>query len=160
MALSPHLGETGRPGHPWSSFPAMTTDTQSLARGVLESLDDDRLVLRLPHTEYRLRLRLTVPRSEIVVPPSKRIRGTIRAEALRLHPASGGGRFIEPIWGEPRIVAGTVLAIDEAQRTVLVDAVVPIVLATREDQDFAVIAPGGLVNGHVRSGATFTPVPG
>ncbi|MDY7108665.1 MAG: hypothetical protein SYC29_08505 [Planctomycetota bacterium] len=135
----------------------MISDTQTIARGLVESLDDDGLVLRLPQTDYRLRLKLTVPASEIAVPPGKRIRGTIRAEALRMHPAAGGGRFIEPIWGEPRVVAGTVLAVDEEQRTVLVDAVVPFLLTAREDQDFSVLEPGGLVNGHVRSGATFTP---
>jgi hypothetical protein len=135
----------------------MTTDRQSFARGILESLDDDGLLLRLPQTEYRLRLKLTVSASGVGVPPGKRIRGTIRAEALRMHPASAGGRFIEPIWGEPRVVAGTILAVDEGQRTVLVDAVVPFLLTVREDQDLATLAPGGLINCHVRSGATFTP---
>lgn len=138
----------------------MSIETQTVARGILEALDIDGIILHPPHTDYHLRLRLNVPASQITVPPGKRIRGTIEAEAMRMHPAAGGGRFIEPISGEPRIVAGTVLAVDEAQHRVLIDAGVPMSLIAAEDQDFAVIEPGGLVNCYVRSGAAFTPFPG
>ena len=87
----------------------------------------------------------------------KHVRGVIDAKALRIHAAAGGGRFIEPIVGEPRIVAGAVLAVDEPGRRVLVDVAVPMWLHTDAGQDFTVFEPGGLVNGHVASGATFAP---
>jgi hypothetical protein len=138
----------------------MSTETQSIARGILEALDPDGLILHLPHTDYRLRLRLAAAASRVTIPPGKRIGGTIEAEALRMHPAAGGGRFIEPVSGEPRIVAGIVLAVDEAQRRVLIDAGVPMSLIAAEDQDFDAIEPGGLINCYVRSGAAFTPLPG
>ena len=38
----------------------MPVDTEAIARGVLESISDDELVLSLPGTDYRLSLRPTV----------------------------------------------------------------------------------------------------
>ena len=136
----------------------MTTDTQpgALARGILESLTDDELVLAIPHTAYRLHLVPTVAAGEVDVPVGKRIRGVIEAQALRIHPARGGGRFIEPVWGAPRIVAGEVLQVDQANQRVLVDASVPMWVAA-EGQDLGALTEGQLVNFYVRSGATFSP---
>ncbi len=92
----------------------MSTDVQpeALARGTLESIEDGRLVLAVAHSEYRIHLTLTVPAAEIDVPVGKRIKGVIHASALRMHAARGGGRFIEPVWGAPRIVAGIVKHVD------------------------------------------------
>ena len=133
-------------------------DSQSLARGVLDSVGNDLLVLRVSGTDYKLHLVPTVPAGEIATPPGKRIKGTIRATALRMHPAQGGGRFIEPVWGAPRIVAGQVMAVDGEKNRVLVDACVPIWVRAPEGQDSSVIREGELINFHVESGATFTPV--
>ena len=123
---------------------------------MLQEIEDGHIVLRVPHTDYALRLRLA---NEAAAPAEvgKRVRGVIDARALRIHAAAGGGRFIEPISGEPRIVAGVVLAVDEPARRVLVGAAVPMWLHTDEGQDFTVFEIGGLVNGHVASGTTFTP---
>ncbi len=138
----------------------MNTDLQpkALARGTLASIDDGQLVLAVDHTDYRIQLAMTVPAGEIDVPVGKRIKGVIHATALRMHPARGGGRFIEPVWGAPRIVAGTVVTVDEANRRVLVDAGVPMWVTAPPGQDFSVIGEGELVNFYVESGATFRPV--
>ena len=142
------------------SCSAVTTDVQpeALARGTLVSFDDDCLVLAVPHTEYRIHLVPTVPAGEINVAVGKRIKGVIQAKALRIHPASGGGQFIEPVWGAPRIVAGKVIAVDEPNGRVLVDVSVPMWVTAPDGQDFSVIRPGELVNFYVESGATFRPV--
>jgi hypothetical protein len=126
-------------------------------RAIVHSLNGEQIVLHLPHTDYLLHLRLTVPAEQLGAVIGKRIKGTIEADALRLHPASGGGRFIEPVMGEPRNVAGTVLVADEAAGRVLVNAAAPIWLNTRDDQDFSVIREGHLINGHVQSGVRFIP---
>jgi len=109
-----------------------------------------RIVLHLAHTDYDLHLALAVPASRIEVPVGKRIRGVIEASAMRIHPAHGGGRFIEPVVGEPRIVAGTVEAIDEAANRVLVESAAPLWLSMMQIQDRSVVEAGGLVNCHVR----------
>ncbi len=138
----------------------MTTEAQTLARGVLESLNDDELVLAVSGTNYRLHLVPTVTVGEITTPVGKRIKGVIQANALRIHPAKGGGQFIEPVWGAPRIVAGKVLSIDEADGRLLVDAGVPMWVKAPSGQDFSVIREGALVNFYVESGAGFRPVIG
>lgn len=131
-------------------------ESRALARGILAELDDERLVLALPGTEYRLHLRPTVSGAEITTPLGKRISGTIRATALRMYPARAGGLFIEPIWGEPRIVQGTVLAVDAGR--VLVDVSVPMWVTLQEGQDVSGLAEGQMVNFYVRSGASFRPI--
>lgn len=138
----------------------MSTGVQpeSLARGVLESLTGGRVVLAVGGTSYRLHLDSAVPAGEITTPVGRRIKGTIHANALRMHSARGGGRFVEPIWGAPRIVAGRVVAVDEPARRVLIDAGVPMWVTPPEGQDMSVIREGVLVNFYVESGAVFRPI--
>jgi len=134
------------------------TKPDTLARGILESLTDEELVLAVPHTEYKLHLVPTVPAAEFNKYVGKRIRGVIEAVALRIHPARGGGCFIEPIWGAPRIIAATVCSVDEAGRRVLVDAGVPMWVTAPEGQDLSELHEGQLVNFYVQSGTSFRPV--
>jgi hypothetical protein len=137
-----------------------TTTDDGIARCVLHSVTDREIVLAVPGSEYRLHLVPTVPASAIATEPGKRIRGRIEARALRMHGTTGGGRFIEPVWGAPRIVAGAVRSIDEASGCVLIDPAVPVWVSPPDDQDRSVIRVGDLANFYVESGATFTPVEG
>ena len=139
----------------------MPTDdaTRALTRGVLESLDDNEIVLAVHHTEYKLHLSLT-PAQDITASVGSPLKGTIHARARRQHAARGGGRFIEPVWGAPRIVAGRVRAVDGPQRRLLVDAGVPMWVEAPKDQDLGVIRAGELVNFYVESGACFQPASG
>src|SRR5690606_29435424 len=127
------------------------TKPQYLVRGVLESLSEHELVLHLPNTDYRLKLVPGVPASAITTPVGRRITGVIHADALRIHVASGGGRFIEPVIGSPRIVAGKILELDEAQRQVVVDVAVPMIVTTMEHQRFDILAVGSMANFYIRS---------
>jgi len=135
-----------------------TTDPKAIARLILESVGDDKIILTVPGTDYRLHLVPAAPAGQISTPPGKRLKGTIHARALRVHPARAGGRFMEPIDGMPRIVAGAVLKLDAEARQAIVDVGVPIIVSMREDQDLAALAEGELVNFYVESGATFTPL--
>jgi len=133
----------------------MTTATvNEIARGVVESADAGRLVLRIPQTDYRLQL---VPTGPISTPVGKRIKGVIHAKALRLFATQGGGKFIEPVIGEPRIVAGMVIAVDALARRVLVDVSVPMWMTLDDRQPKLEVAVGELVNCYVESGINFTP---
>ncbi len=135
--------------------------TEAVARGVLEEVREDRLVLAIAHTDYRLHLVPTVPAARLQPHLGKRVKGTIHARALRIHPAAGGGRFIEPVWGTPRIVAGKVLSADPGTKEAVIDLTVPFVVRTMEEQVFeGILEPGRLVNFYVETGATFTPVEG
>ena len=108
----------------------------------------------VPGTGYRLELQ--VPEG-CDAPIGRRIRGRVRGQALRMHRTGAGGNFIEPLDGRPRIVQGTVLAIDPTANEVLLDLVVPIRLEMFEGQSAGEFATGEMVNFYMHPGATFTP---
>ena len=135
----------------------MTTDQQAgaVARGLLESLQENSIVLAVPGSSYRLKLALNGSSSAISTPVGKRIKGTIEARALRVHPARAGGKFVEPVWGEPRIVQGMVKG--REHNRLLVDVSVPMWVTLDERQNPAEFPNGQMVNFYVESGTTFTP---
>ncbi len=129
----------------------MPAEANAVAKGVLRSVSDDVMVLDVPGTEYQLHL----VHAELSTPPGKRIRGVIHATALRMHPVAAGGRFIEPIYGAPRIIAGTVTAVDEVNRRVLVETALPMWVTWPDGQDTSFLREGQLVSFHVESGVRF-----
>ena len=138
---------------------APATGSLPQVRAVLHAVSPGRIELALPHSDYLMHLGLEVDQGRLAVPPGKRIRGEVSATAMRFHQAAGGGRFIEPVIGEPRIVAGTVLAVDRAAGRVLIDCAMPIWVRPEEaDQDWSVFQERALVTGYLRSGMVFTPV--
>ncbi len=135
-----------------------TLQDQAVARGRLVELHEDKIVIGVPGTEYQLQLVSTVPSDAIATEVGKRIRGTIHARALRMHASSAGGRFIEPVWGPPRIVSGTVLGVDADQNRLLVDVSLPMWVAMHDGQQADAFTSGQMVNFYVESGTTFTPL--
>lgn len=133
----------------------------TLARGVLESVsertktDPGHIVVSFPNTSYETHLR---PTAEITAEIGKRIIGTIRVEARRLDVVDTGGKYIEPVYGQPRRIQGRVIAIVPETNSVVADCGMPVHLhltdARQKASDFA---QGDLVTCDVRDGATFTP---
>jgi len=115
------------------------------------------IVLRIPHSSYELRLKLAPGVDVAAMSAGKKVTGVIEGHAQRLHPAGAGGRFIEPVAGEPRIIAGTIHAAEASAQRLLVDAGAPIWLTTEQGQDFSILQPGRMVNGYVTTGTTFRP---
>jgi len=133
----------------------LTSQTMpEIAEFKLVSLDAGFGIFAVPGTGYRLTLQ--VPEG-FDAPIGRRIRGRVRGRALRMHRTGAGGNFIEPLDGRPRIVQGTVLAIDLAADEVLMDLVVPIRLEMFEGQSASEFATGEMVNFYMHPGATFTP---
>ena len=133
----------------------MTSQTlPEIAEFKLVSLDAGFGIFAVPGTGYRLTLQ--VPEG-FDAPIGRRIRGRVRGRALRMHRTGAGGNFIEPLDGRPRIVQGTVLAIDLAADEVLMDLVVPIRLEMFEGQSASEFATGEMVNFYMHPGASFTP---
>lgn len=129
-----------------------------VARLVLESRTSEHVVVSIPGTSYRLTLTPTVPPQTIPVADGKRLLGVLRGKAQQMHVASAGGRFIEPVYGHPRIVQGTIQSIDRERNRVLVQMVVPAWLDVAAGQSASEFVPGQLVNMYVESGMTITPV--
>ena len=119
---------------------------------VLDSMTDGLGVFTIPGTQYRLHLTVSEGLEDLV---GSRVRGRVQGRSLRMHHSPAGGNFIEPLEGRPRIVQGTVLAVDPDAHEVLVDLVIPIRLAIPEDQPTSAFATGDMVNFYMEPGASF-----
>lgn len=133
----------------------MQSTASDITRAVLQQLDGDKIILAIPSTDYQIHLVCSGKTSAHV---GKRIQGVIDIKALRMHKASAGGSFIEPIYGHPRVVQARVLAIDLAKNRLLCEVVVPMWVEPFDGQSAADFNAGDMVNFYAQSGATFTPV--
>lgn len=144
--------------HPSSSAepigsPIVTAQTlNEIAVFRLESLADGVGEFSVPGTQYHLNLDVEDDLSAFI---GQRVRGRVHGRALRMHRAAAGGNFIEPLQGRPRIVQGTVLAVDPSNQEVILDLVVPIRVAMAEDQSATGFATGEMVNFYMEPGTRF-----
>ncbi len=122
---------------------------------MLEELGDEQIVFAVPGTEYRLSLAFEDGGNTLTSQLGKRIKGRIHATALRMHVAQAGGRFVEPMWGAPRIVSGVVRTVDEAKNRLLVDVAVPMWVTMAHGQQATDFGEGQMVNFYVTSGTSF-----
>lgn len=136
----------------------MSVEQAAIARLRLESVTDVKAVLGIPNSDYQLHLVPNVPASQLQPYVGKRVKGVIEARALRMHPADGGGIFIEPVIGTPRIVQGRAIAVDQAGNRLLMHLGVPVWVTLHAGQTASDVALDRLLNFYVESGATFTPV--
>lgn len=154
MDATNDMNDLHPPTAPSSASPEQIDD---LCRVRMGALRGESLEVVVPGTDYRLQLRLEGDPSALPE-PGKRLRGVIAGNALRMHRAVAGGRFIEPVMGHPRIVQGTVMAIEPAANRMLADAVVPMWLTLDPGQSVREFATGDLVNFYCQSGMRFTPM--
>lgn len=134
---------------------SQTATKDALTIGRLVGKDDDTITLEIPGTSYKIKL--ACESSQVTTEIGKLISGTIHAKSLRMHGMAGGGRFIEPVWGQPRIVAGTIRAVDQDAGRVLVNVAVPMWVTCPEGQDFGILEPGSMATFYVESGTSFEP---
>jgi hypothetical protein len=88
-----------------------------LVTGLLFEIGDGTIVLALRGTDYRLHLAVSGPVTAAV---NKPITGRITVAARRVDVVGRGGRYIEPIYGRPRRLQGTVIDTDAAANTITV----------------------------------------
>ena len=138
-----------------SAPPATDLSTQPRVKGKLLERRDGMVVLGLPGTDYRLHLAL-----EIGLPADvgDMVTGTIHATARRVDVISGGGRYLEPVFGRPRRVQGRIVGGHVPSRALYVNAAAPIICtlsdARQQAGDFSI---GQLVSFDVEPGAVFKP---
>ncbi len=129
------------------------------ARGTLKEVlparpgSDSMVVFEVPNTSYQLYL---IPTTPVRTEPGKRLIGTITARARRIDVVQTGGRYIEPVFGRPRRIQGSVVAV--AGDAVVVDCGVPVhCTPTDARQAASQFEVGQFVSFDVLEGATFTP---
>jgi len=141
--------------------PAPTTAIDpSLARGTLASHTPARegrpgvVILTFPNTSYESEF---VAAGAVRAKVGQRSVGTIRADAQRVDIVKTGGRYLEPVYGSPRRIQGTVVTADNAANTLTINASVPFVCKLTDQRQRAVaFEPGQMVTCELRPGASFT----
>lgn len=149
-----------------SAAPAASTIAKGILKDVVAptALQPGYIVFTIPGTSYQLHLR---PQGDIRSAPGQRIKGSIRCQARRVDRSGTGGRFVEPVFGRPRRLQGTVIGHDTSANAIIIDAGgsavpgfdggLPITCvlsdARQKPGDFQV---GDLVGFDVFEGATFT----
>ena len=131
-----------------------TKHDELTVRGRLAARQSGSIEIVIPETAYKLHL---VCEEDVLGDIGDAVRGVVTAVALKIHVAAAGGRFISPMNGEPRIIAGHVLSMSTAEGTAVVQSIIPLEIRV-EDSDFlSSLTVGELVNFHVRSGASWQP---
>ena len=111
------------------------------AMGTILRLDDGVAVFAPAGTRYELRLQTTAA----TLPVGKPIKAGIRVAARKVLTVCGGGNFITPIQGPPRILQGWIVQLEE--RTMVLNCGVPIVVALPLDQGAYDLTHGALAVG-------------
>jgi hypothetical protein len=130
----------------------------NLTHGILLEAKPDSIILGLPGTDYQLHLALADPLPPELTPgPTALVTGTIKAKARRMDVVRTGGRYIEPVYGRPRRVQGSIISLDASDNTIIVHCAPGCVvdctlMAGQRAADFAI---GALVSFDVERGATF-----
>lgn len=129
-----------------------------LCRGVFEKLlpatstTPEHVVISILDTSYQMHL---IPDGPVKGRAGHRIVGVVRAKARRIDVVKTGGRYVEPVFGRPRRVQGTVIAIESGN--VVVNAGIPIwVEPTDARQKAADFEVGQFVSFDALDGASFT----
>jgi hypothetical protein len=135
----------------------MDTTLPDLARVRLLSAQGGTIRVAVPGSNYVFTLEAGPDAAQLRGREGRIVTGRVEARAMRLHRASGGGRFVEPLEGTPRIIQGLVRAVDAPGRRLLVEAATPIWLSLEPEDDPRTFAEGDLVNGYLLSGAKFVP---
>ncbi len=103
---------------------------------------------------HQMHLAINTP---VKTEPGKRILGTIRVEARRVDVCGTGGSYVEPVYGRPRRIQGTIIDIDSSNGCIVVDAGMPIVAKLDNLQRTSDFTLGDHVTFAVKPGATFYP---
>lgn len=118
--------------------------------GTVDEVHTDWIQVRLPSTDYRLRL---VPGQGLACTVGEKVTGVIRAQALRMDVIPAGGRYIEPVQGRPRRVQGRVIGGNVSLNEIYIKAgpgMVVTPMAPQRASDFSI---GEMVSFDVRDGA-------
>ena len=130
-----------------TASPALPTTT-----GRLVEKRDEQIVLRIPETSYRLHLVIDRPLGAEV---GDRITGAIHCQAKRIDVVPSGGRFIEPVYGRPRRIQGTIIGGDAQQNTLFVRCGATVVVRLMKGQMAVDFKIGQMVTFDVERGAKF-----
>jgi hypothetical protein len=133
-----------------------TTATTGLTivEGVVRGAGEGTVVLARAGTDYALELE-----SSVDAAIGEKVRGEIRLNAAKITVIETGGKYIEPLEGTPRRVAGRIVEIDRRANLLVVDAGPFVVVCTPGAlQKAARFEAGQMVTMGVMPGASFKAI--
>ena len=81
---------------------------------IVESVANGLVTLRVPGTNYQNSFAIQDGADMTCLTPQARVRGTIHAPAWKVDSVELGGNYVEPLYGRPRRMQGTILAVNTA----------------------------------------------
>lgn len=124
-----------------------------IAHARLEAIDQNRITLSLPGTEYRLDFQ--VADASALPSVGSLVCGRVTAKAKRVDVIDAGGRLVEPIYGRPRRIQGRIIQTDASANTITVLATLAITCTLEAPQQAGQFAVGQMVSFDVQPGAGF-----
>jgi hypothetical protein len=85
---------------------------------IVESVESGIATLRVPGSNYRNSF--VFHGDPATLPAGARVRGTIHAPAWKVDRVELGGNYVEPLYGRPRRMQGTILSVDAAKNELTV----------------------------------------
>jgi hypothetical protein len=82
-----------------------------MSKFIVDSIPENTDTLKVPGTNYRNTFILHSPAT---LEPGQRVRGTIHAPAWKVDRVELGGNYVEPLFGRPRRMQGTILSVNPA----------------------------------------------
>lgn len=82
-----------------------------MAKFIVDSVDRDRVTLRAPSLNYRNTF-VIAPEAAAGLKAGASVRGKIHAPAWKIDRVELGGNYVEPLYGRPRRMQGTILAVN------------------------------------------------
>lgn len=79
---------------------------------VVEAVENNLVTLAVPGLNYRNSFQIAG--DSAALKPGTRVRGTIHAPAWKVDSVELGGNYVEPLYGRPRRMQGTILAVNAA----------------------------------------------
>lgn len=122
------------------------------AKGRIKSATEDGVVFQPAGTNYELHLSTENPYKG---PIDRPVEGIIRVLGRKIWTVPTGGNFVQPIFGEPRIIQGRVKWLDE--RLLLVQAATTFVVEVPANSQAIDLASGGIEAGSM---VNVTALPG
>ena len=125
--------------------------TPPVVSGVIDAVGDGWVQLKVPGTDYRLRL---VPKECASFAIGDKVEGIIRAQAQKMLVIPAGGRYIEPVQGRPRRIQGRVVGGSVSLNEVYIKAGPGVVITPMPPQRAGDFAIGQIVSFDVLAGST------
>ncbi len=125
---------------------------------IVESIQDNLITLAAPPSNYRNTFTLKSENASVLT-IGERVRGTILAPAWKVDRVDLGGNYVEPLFGRPRRMQGTILSNNPAANELTVQVGYEVTVKLPDRYKAADYLPGERVGWDNIEIPTFQPAP-